>query len=132
MKLRKASSAFLAAAFATMPLLSCVSDRTSVVEPSGDGCEVPASAIGSGHAVVFIRSFTFLPDTLRIAAGTTVTWVNCEAPSIPAHTSTGAGGTWDSGLLSPGESFARTFTATGTNPYSCTPHPSMRGAIIVQ
>jgi plastocyanin len=93
---------------------------------------VPASAIGPGRAVVFIRNFAFAPDTLRIRPGTRVTWVNCETPSIEPHTSTASDGTWNSGPIAPGESFAETFTAAGMNGYFCQPHPSMIGAIIVE
>ena len=121
-------------ALALLTLLSCFSDRTSVVGPTGDGCTVPAGAIGTDRYVVFIRDFAFHPATLRVPAGATVTWVNCESAAIEPHTSTAddnADDTWDSGPIPPGESFFRTFTATGTNGYFCRPHPSMIGAIIV-
>ena len=120
------------AALSLLALLSCFSDRTSVVEPMGDGCTVPGGAIGNGRAVVFIRDFAFYPDTLRVAAGTRVTWVNCEPAAIEPHTSTADLDTWNSGPIPPGESFAHTFTATGTNGYFCIPHPFMIGAIIVE
>jgi plastocyanin len=122
-------------ALALLTLLSCFSDRTSIVEPSGDGCTVPAGAIGTGRAVVFIRDFAFYPDTLRVPANTRVTWVNCESAAIEPHTSTAddnADDTWDSGPIAPGESFFHIFTATGTNGYFCEPHPFMIGAIIVE
>lgn len=90
----------------------------------------PAS--GSTQAYVAIRNFAFTPDTLRIAAGTTVTWVNCEPPTIDAHTTTAAGGQWDSGYLPPGSHFSRLFDRAGSFPYSCIPHPTMQGTIIVQ
>jgi plastocyanin len=125
----------LAAALVALPLLSCFSDRTAIVAPGGDGCEVPASAIGPDQAVVFIRGFAFFPATIRIAPGTRVTWVNCESEEVEPHTSTAAStaeSTWDSGLIAPGESFAQTFTATGTNGYFCIPHPFMVGAVIVE
>jgi plastocyanin len=122
-------------ALALLTLLSCFSDRTGIVEPNGDGCTVPAGAIGTGRAVVFIRDFAFYPDTLRVAAGTRVTWVNCEPAAIESHTSTAddtADDTWNSGPIAPGESFFHIYTATGTNGYFCIPHPFMIGAIIVE
>lgn len=128
----RSTAALIAAALVSLPLLSCFSDRTAIVGPEGDGCEVPASAIGPDRAVVFIRDFAFFPDTIRIAAGTRVTWVNCEAPAVEPHTSTANAGTWNSGLIAPGESFAETFTATGEHGYFCQPHPSMIGAVIVE
>jgi plastocyanin len=123
----------LAATLLALPLISCFSDRTTVVAPDGDGCEVPAAAIGPDRTVVFIRDFAFFPDTIRIASGTRVTWVNCEPDDVEPHTSTASPpGTWDSGPIAPGESFAETFTATGTNGYFCQPHPFMIGAVIVE
>jgi plastocyanin len=132
MTARRSIAPLLAAALAILTLLSCFSDRTSIVAPDGDGCEVPASAIGPGQAVVFIRNFAFFPDTVRISAGTRVTWVNCESSEVEPHTSTADAGTWNSGPIAPGESFAQTFTAAGTNGYFCEPHPFMIGAVVVE
>ena len=123
---------FLASAVITLPILSCISERTSIVDPGGDGCEVPGSAIGTGQAVVFIRDFAFLPDTIRIAPGTRVTWVNCESDAVEPHTSTAVSGLWDTGPIEPGSSREHTFTAVGTSGYFCQPHPSMTGAIVVE
>jgi hypothetical protein len=39
---------------------------------------------------------------------------------------------WDSGLKSPGESFSFTFNEKGTFSYHCTPHPQMKGTVIVE
>ena len=80
------------------------------------------------HAVT-ISEFAFSPATLTITAGDTVTWTN-DDPVV--HTSTSAGGAWDSGDLPQGASFSFTFTTPGTYDYLCTPHPSMTGRIVVQ
>ena len=128
----KTAASLLALAVAVLPLLSCFSDRSSITEPGGDGCEVPASAIGAGQAVVFIRNFAFFPQNIRISPGTRVTWVNCEAAAVEPHTSTATDGEWNSGPIAPGESYAETFTATGINGYFCQPHPSMTGSVIVE
>lgn len=125
-------AALCATALMVLPLLSCFSDRTAVLAPVGEGCEIPGSAIGAGQAVVFIRNFAFSPDTLRIRPGTRVTWVNCESTNVESHTSTAINDDWNSGLIAPGESFAHEFTETGTNGYFCQPHPSMRGAVVVE
>lgn len=118
--------------FALGASLSCFSDRVSTTEPTGGDCSVPASAFGRNRVVVLIRNFTFLDDTVRIRAGGTVTWVNCEPPNIEPHTSTSTTGEWNSGAISPGTSYARTFPAAGTFPYFCQPHPTMRGVVIVE
>lgn len=122
----------IASAIITLPVLSCFSERSSIVDPGGDGCEVPGSAIGAGQAVVFIRDFAFHPDTIRIAPGTRVTWVNCEEATVESHTSTAVGGLWDTGLIDPGGSESHMFTGEGSHGYFCQPHPSMVGAVIVE
>ena len=107
-------------------------DATAPFQPPAECALAGQPAAGATQAYVAIRGFAFTPDTLHVAAGTTVTWVNCETPDIDPHTSTAAGGEWDSGYLRPGEKYARTFSAPGRFGYLCTPHPFMRGAVIVQ
>ena len=89
-------------------------------------------AAGVTGAAVGIRDFAFAPETLRVAPGTAVTWVNCEGEDIDPHTTTSDASAWDSGFLYPGETFTRTFEAVGENPYHCVPHPFMRGVVIVE
>jgi plastocyanin len=116
-----------------LPPLSCFSERNTIAEiPPGVDCTIPGSAIGPNKAVIYIRGYAFAPDTVRIRPGGTVTWVNCEASNIEPHTSTSTAQLWNSGPIAPGESYARQFTTAGTNGFFCIPHPSMKGAIIVQ
>ncbi|MGH7129823.1 MAG: cupredoxin domain-containing protein, partial [Planctomycetaceae bacterium] len=89
-------------------------------------CFDPADFEG---AVVAVLDFEFEPDTVRVAPGTRVTWINC---GNEAHTSTADAGTWESELFFTGESFARDFDQTGTFPYHCLPHPFMKAVIIVE
>jgi plastocyanin len=111
---------------------ACVSDRQTVTLPQeGEDCRVPAAAVGADRVVVLVRGFVFSPDTLRIRPGTTVTWVNCEPPTIEPHTTTADGGFWDSGPFAGGDSFAYTFDARGSFGYFCRPHPFMRGTVLV-
>ena len=113
--------------------VACSSGKnaTAPYQPPAE-CSTPGVLAGGSQAVVAIRGFAFIPDTLRIAPGTTVSWVNCEKPSIDPHTSTASGAEWDSGYLSPGSKYAHTFGVAGRFGYSCLPHPFMRGAVIVQ
>jgi plastocyanin len=89
-------------------------------------------AAGVTGAAVGIRGFAFWPATLTVSPGTRVTWVNCEAPGVEAHTATADDGTWGSQLMSAGGTFSRDFNDVGSFPYHCTPHPVMRATIIVQ
>lgn len=111
----------------------CFSDRT-VADPSGElvTCVVPLEAVARGDALVFIRNLAFVPQTVRISPGRSVTWINCEAEGADPHTSTADDGAWDSPLLPSGASFSRQFTAEGSFDYHCLPHPFMRGAVIVE
>jgi plastocyanin len=111
---------------------SCFSDRPgAAAPPDGRECIIPGDAIGPNRVVVLIRGFAFLPDTVRVRAGTVITWVNCEATVTEAHTTTADDGAWDSGPLQPGDAFAHVFTTAGAFSYYCRPHPSMRGVILV-
>ncbi|MEW5922930.1 MAG: cupredoxin family copper-binding protein [Candidatus Zixiibacteriota bacterium] len=77
---------------------------------------------------VSIPGLNFSPASLTINSGTTVRWTNNH--SLP-HTTTSDNGIWDSGSLSPGQSYARTFDSTGEFPYHCSFHPSMTASISV-
>jgi plastocyanin len=89
-------------------------------------------AAGATQAYVAMRGFAFSPDTIHVAAGTTVIWINCERPDIDPHTATATAGEWDSGYLQPGAKYSRTFGAAGRFGYTCIPHPFMKGAVVVQ
>ena len=114
---------------------ACFSERQATA-PSGaiDQCSIPIGPpiIGSTQALVALRNYAFHPETLHVAAGTTVTWVNCEPANIDPHTSSARGGAWDSGYLAPGTSYSRQFNDVGTFDYACVPHPFMHGVVIVQ
>jgi plastocyanin len=128
-------SGVIAAAICGASLLSsgCISERSEgPTGPGGGSCIIPADALGANKVVIALRNFAFLPDTIYIAAGTTVTWVNCELPGNDAHTTTADGGTWTSGFLGRGESYSRLFGQAGTFDYHCEPHPFMTGVVVVQ
>jgi plastocyanin len=107
-------------------LVACGSDGAA--GPSLDDCDIPAGA----GTVVGIRDFVFFPDTVRVAVGATVTWVNCEPPAIDPHTTTSTNDLWDSPLMTAGQHFGRVFDTPGSYEYFCVPHPFMRGVVIVE
>jgi len=86
---------------------------------------------GSNQApnTVLISGFAFVPATLTIKAGTSVTWTNKDAA---LHTATSTTTAFDSGDLAQNKSFTFKFTAAGTFPYICLYHTNMTGQIIVQ
>ncbi len=85
---------------------------------------------GPGTVGVIIENYTFLPQSITVTAGSTVTWSNYDGAIT--HTSTSDTAVWDSGPLSNGQSFQYTFNTPGTYPYYCTVHPdTMHGTVNV-
>ena len=79
-------------------------------------------------AAVAIRNFQFLPQTLTVVAGTTVTWTNDDTTP---HTVTEKSRVFHSAALDTKDTFSYTFTKPGAFTYFCTIHPMMVGKIIV-
>ena len=78
----------------------------------------------SKDAAVSIDNFSFTPETLTVAVGTTVTWTNRD--DIP-HTVVSNDGVFKSKTRDTDEKFSYTFTKAGTYPYFCSIHPKMTG-----
>lgn len=97
------------------------------------GSRAPGAAeaeVLAGDTVrVAISALRFAPAAIIIAPGTTVVWQNDDPIE---HTVTATGGGFDSGLIAPGASWARTFPGAGTFDYACRPHPVMRGRVTVR
>lgn len=53
-------------------------------------------------------------------------------PVIPENNEVGAEGTFNTGLLFPGQSFSLTFTEPGVFPFVCNIHPGMEGVVVVE
>ncbi len=67
-------------------------------------------------------------DVLEVEVGDTVTWTNDDNA---VHTVTSADGSFDSESVQPGQSWSHTFIDAGEFNYFCTPHPWMRGTVVV-
>ena len=76
-----------------------------------------------------IRAMKFTQEHIEIAAGTTVRWTNNDQLQ---HTVTANDGSWDSGLINPGATWSHTFTQPGEYAFHCTPHPFMKGVVVVR
>jgi plastocyanin len=76
-----------------------------------------------------MKTMTFAPNRIEIAAGTTVTWTNTD-PLV--HTITADDKSWDSGAIEPGKTWSHTFTQPGEYSFHCTPHPFMKGFVVVR
>jgi hypothetical protein len=88
----------------------------------------PPPARLAGDPGVTIADFHFTPSATTVHVGDTVTWTN-NGPS--SHTATAGNGSFNTGILKPGQSASHTFTQAGTFTYDCQIHPFMHGTIVV-
>jgi LPXTG-motif cell wall-anchored protein len=75
-----------------------------------------------------ISDYKYTPSTITVTAGESVTWSN-SGPT--GHSATADDGSFDTGILSRGSSGSHTFSKAGTYSFHCTPHPFMKGTVVV-
>jgi plastocyanin len=78
---------------------------------------------------VTMSNFTFSPATLTVAAGTVVIWTNQDSVTHTVQSDTGV---FESGNIAPNATFQYKFDTPGSFGYHCSPHPFMKGTIVVQ
>jgi plastocyanin len=117
-------SALVAAALgaATATLLAAVVIPTWTQTASAQNA-APAGAVS-------IDNFTFTPQSLKVKAGTTVTWTNKD--DIPHGIASSDNAFKKSKALDTDDSFSYTFTTPGTFQYFCYIHPHMVGTVVVE
>lgn len=98
--------------------------------PPAAGPRVEGADGAAGEVVeAGMRGFAYVPPRLEVVSGTTVEWTNQDA--VP-HTVTAAEGGFDSGLIGPGARWRHTFSRPGVYSFHCTPHPFMKGTVVVR
>ena len=102
---------------------------TPTPTPIASPTPTPSATPTSAQANVEISGFAFVPSTLTVAVGTTVTWTNNDSAS---HTVTSNDNLFNSGTLAKGATFSHTFNQKGTFQYHCSIHPSMTAKVIVE
>jgi plastocyanin len=103
---------------------------TIVVGGSGGSTSTSTtSGPASNSASVSMAGRSFGPASVTIAAGGSVTFSNDDDR---AHTVTATDGAFDSGTISEGGSWKRTFEQAGTFAYLCALHPEMTGEVVVK
>ncbi|HEX6749290.1 MAG TPA: cupredoxin family copper-binding protein [Longimicrobium sp.] len=102
---------------------------TELPPPAGPTADVD-SAQGTGRIVkAGMRNLAFVPARIEIEAGTTVEWTNNDPLQ---HSVTADDGSFQSGLIGSGNSWRHTFLRPGTYAFHCTPHPFMKGTVVVK
>jgi plastocyanin len=99
----------------TVGLSTSVSAGDSVSEPT--------------EHVIEITGFKYIPESLSVKAGDTITWINKD---IAPHTATADDASFDTGTLNLNESGSITVTADQTIAYFCKYHPMMRANISLE
>jgi plastocyanin len=83
----------------------------------------------AGGSTVEISNFMFMPMSLTVAVGTTVTW---KFDDSTEHTVAADDSSFTSPPLANGRTFTHTFNTAGTVAYRCSIHPYMTGTIVVE
>jgi plastocyanin len=79
--------------------------------------------------VVHIKNFAYVPATLTVPPGTTVTFVNDDEEP---HTVTATNKSFDSEALDSHQSWKYAFAKSGSFTYFCEMHPYMKGTVTVK
>lgn len=79
---------------------------------------------------VDIQGYKYIPAEVTIRVGDTVKWTNHEKRTSHSVLFPAENGL-ESERLFPDESWERRFTKAGRYDYTCTPHPEMKGVVIV-
>jgi plastocyanin len=94
---------------------------------SSDGSSMNNNTGGNNNTVT-MQNMSFSITSLTVKAGTTVTWTNNDNTT---HTVTADNDSFNSGDITAGHSFTKTFNAQGTFPYHCIYHSTMKATVIV-
>jgi len=78
---------------------------------------------------VTIQNFAFSPSTITVKVGDSITWTNQDTAG---HSATADDNSFDTGILSQGQSKSITFSKAGTYTYHCSVHPMMKATVVVQ
>ena len=95
--------------------------------PASTSASAPASAPVAGNAVS-IDNFAFVPATLTVAAGSTVTWTNQDEEP---HTVVANDGSFRSPGMGSQATYSHTFATAGKFDYVCSIHPFMHATVVV-
>jgi predicted secreted protein with PEFG-CTERM motif len=121
--------------FSLLAIFSLIAVAPSAFAEHGEGGMSATVENAAGSSTPGCEPDCFIPSTVVITVGGTVTWENTDTA---AHTSSsgtaadGPDGVFDSSLIMAGGSYSHTFDTAGTFDYFCMVHPWMEGTVIVE
>jgi plastocyanin len=89
----------------------------------------PTTVFASDQEKVVIKDFTYVPMSLTVKAGTTVTWINMDDEPHAVASDTGL---FRSGALDTHETYSFKFDKPGTYQIHCSIHSRMVATINVE
>jgi len=122
-------------AFSLFTIFSLIAVAPSAFAAHGEGGMSATVENAADSSTPGCEPDCFIPSTVVITVGGTVTWENTDTA---AHTSSsgtpadGPDGVFDSSLIISGGSYSVTLDDEGTYPYFCMVHPWMEGTVIVE
>ena len=108
--------------------VAAVAAGFALVVAAGAFAKPPAAAHRKAAIKVDIRNFAYHPSLLRVERGARVTFENHDGAKHDATLK----GSFNTGLLRPGDAATVRFAHRGAFPYICSLHPGMRGKIVVR
>jgi len=116
--------------------MSSMSGSNSSMSPAGTaGSNATSVSIVKGASNPSTQK-PYNPSPLNVAVGRTVLWINNDNTAHTVTEGNPSGNTpsngFDSGILSPGQTFKHAFDKPGTVGYFCRLHPFMLGQVMVK
>ena len=96
----------------------------------GSSLLAAAQLVAAEDAEVRIRDYKFVPERIVVKPGATVRWVNDEKRA--SHSVVFPAEKVESERLLNGDAWQRVFDKPGVYPYTCEPHPEMKGVVEVR
>ena len=119
----------------TMAQTPAATTPPSTTAPATSTMTAPTTPSPPPAVAVTIQNFAFIPASMTVPKGTTVTWTNQDSTPhtvVNDATSTLAlGKLFSSNPLGQVQRFSFTFNDAGTYAYHCGIHPSMHGTVTV-
>ena len=106
------------------PTATATATTTATATATATSTPPPPAAPGT----VQVIDNDYSPKSITVAPGASVKWVNVGARK---HTVTANDASYDSGLMSVGAEWSRTFPTAGTFEYYCDLHTGMTGTVVV-
>ncbi|MFZ0005723.1 MAG: plastocyanin/azurin family copper-binding protein [Methanoregula sp.] len=104
---------------------------TMIMAESTPSSPVTTIVSTSQNVSVSIQNYAFIPASVTIRPGTTITWTNLDPIYHTATSTEPSPVAFNSPVLHQGDTFQFTFAQPGTYHYLCNIHPFMRGIVTV-